>query len=287
MSLTVALPGGGKRQKTSEVLVPIRVWANVSGKLYALIVLTPVAEPAPTYDVLHPVIRTKDEGIVTEQDHKPITDKRQAVTDDEGSLQAYAKHLLSNLDEESPLVSPSKSRILSPSTPAAALPLVATSGDLLAPHQPLLRSRSNTIVDELEDLEGECGEAVEILSRHAAKCESSRRIWLNPASYDIAKDGNPIATLTLTKTVFRLGESVLGLATFNGEHNYRVLKVNSPCFRALMPVPCLPRVSRDHPRASAPARKCQPTKPRPTTCRVPHWLRNQHKPTRILARHSL
>lgn len=31
-SLTVALPGQVKRQKLKEILVPIRVWANVSGE---------------------------------------------------------------------------------------------------------------------------------------------------------------------------------------------------------------------------------------------------------------
>lgn len=30
VSLTVALPGPGKRQKSKEIEVPIRVWANVS-----------------------------------------------------------------------------------------------------------------------------------------------------------------------------------------------------------------------------------------------------------------
>jgi hypothetical protein len=46
------------------------------------------------------------------------------------------------------------------------------------------------------------------------------------ASYDIAKDGEIVAVLTLIKTTYRLGETVLGVVTFNkpdGER--RVLKV--------------------------------------------------------------
>jgi hypothetical protein len=47
------------------------------------------------------------------------------------------------------------------------------------------------------------------------------------ASYDIAKDGEMIAVLTLIKTSYRLGESVLGVVDLNGASHRRVLKVNS------------------------------------------------------------
>lgn len=30
VSLSVALPGGGDRQKSKDIVVPIRIWANVS-----------------------------------------------------------------------------------------------------------------------------------------------------------------------------------------------------------------------------------------------------------------
>ncbi len=36
VSFSVALPGKGKRQKTKEISVPIRIWANVSGKTFQL-----------------------------------------------------------------------------------------------------------------------------------------------------------------------------------------------------------------------------------------------------------
>jgi hypothetical protein len=46
------------------------------------------------------------------------------------------------------------------------------------------------------------------------------------ASYDIAKDGEIVAVLTLVKTTYRLGESVLGVVSFNDESSRRcVLKV--------------------------------------------------------------
>jgi hypothetical protein len=46
------------------------------------------------------------------------------------------------------------------------------------------------------------------------------------ASYDIAKDGEIVAVLTLIKTTYRLGETVLGVVTFNSPMSERrVLKV--------------------------------------------------------------
>ena len=32
VSFNVALPGAGKRQKLKDISIPLRVWANVSGK---------------------------------------------------------------------------------------------------------------------------------------------------------------------------------------------------------------------------------------------------------------
>jgi hypothetical protein len=46
-------------------------------------------------------------------------------------------------------------------------------------------------------------------------------------SYDIAKDGEPVAVLTLVKQAYRLGETVLGVVTFNEAlTERRVLKVS-------------------------------------------------------------
>ena len=51
-------------------------------------------------------------------------------------------------------------------------------------------------------------------------------LTIDIASYDIAKDGDMVAVLTLIKTTYRLGESVLGVVTFNQpSYERRVLKV--------------------------------------------------------------
>jgi len=71
------------------------------------------------------------------------------------------------------------------------------------------------------------------------------------ASYDIAKDGEVVAVLTLIKSTFRLGESILGVVTFNRPASERrVLKVSHCGWTLLTVVLCLSRITRNHPRKS-------------------------------------
>ncbi|WRT67131.1 uncharacterized protein IL334_004097 [Kwoniella shivajii] len=286
VSLNVSLPGGGGRQKSKDITVPIRVWANVS-----------VGHPFRTYDVLKPIIQTKEEGIVQEVEPElspksqeerssPIPNggiglrRRSSASDKHRykggdtmeSLQAYAKHLLDTLEPNSshnpsegytpklPPQSPSgsisklpRSRVVSPSSSSfhiPPLPAKETNGDrgdrksetyLGIPGDTLgkglrPRPKQGTVLegdDELveEGTEAGCGEAVEILSRHSPK-----------ASYDIAKDGEVVAVLTLIKTTYRLGETVLGVVTFNEpETERRVLKFSAFLeSHELIPEPLLP-----------------------------------------------
>jgi hypothetical protein len=52
--------------------------------------------------------------------------------------------------------------------------------------------------------------------------------WWVPASYDIEKEGQVVAVFTLTKSAYRLGETVSGVMTFNrGDTPRRVLKVHT------------------------------------------------------------
>jgi RAB6A-GEF complex partner protein 2 len=47
-------------------------------------------------------------------------------------------------------------------------------------------------------------------------------------SFDVAKDGANIATLTFTKSAYRLGESILGVVELNPRTGFaKVLKVDS------------------------------------------------------------
>ncbi|OCF35443.1 hypothetical protein I316_02995 [Kwoniella heveanensis BCC8398] len=259
VSLNVGLPGGGGRQKSKDVTIPIRVWANVS-----------VGNPLRTYDVLHPIIQTREEGVVQEVESEPQesttsltatvaraggTDLRRRSSasdrlrlkngDTQESLQAYARHLLETLEPPSllnggdvasprqPPLSPSggstrlpRSRVVSPSSPAFNIPpLLKANGD---------NSHTRFVEgdDELvEEGHTGCGEAVEILSRHSPK-----------ASYDIAKEGEIVAVLTLIKTTYRLGETVLGVVTFNEpDTERRVLKFSAFLeSHELIPQPLLP-----------------------------------------------
>ncbi|WVQ71742.1 hypothetical protein IAR50_001283 [Cryptococcus sp. DSM 104548] len=265
ISLSASLPGGGHRQKSKDIVVPIRIWANVS-----------VGHPYRTYDVLHPVIQTKEEGIVQDLQqpdhpslptssapptphkevlhrHSNASDKRRIKNGDtRDSLQAYASHLVDTLKPNGESLQPmspgkqhSRSRTASPSSAAFRIPATVPAEedtDLLdIPHVHTkgkgLRHRNESFVEGDEELldevgdEGGCGEAVEILSRHSPK-----------ASYDINKDGQPVSVLTLAKTTYRLGESVLGIVTFNHPTSIcRVLKFSAYLTsHELIPEPLLP-----------------------------------------------
>ncbi|WVR05250.1 hypothetical protein IAU60_002262 [Kwoniella sp. DSM 27419] len=268
VSLNVALPGGGQRQKSKDIHVPIRVWANVS-----------LGHPLRTYDVLQPIIQIKEEASVQQVEpdaeeavpphgdepmrrRSSATTERRALGDTEQSLKAYAKHLLETLEpvddtdgialglkaQSTDLFPRSpRPRVVSATSPVFDNPRHAkddngytnghsgqsqtTVGKGFVP-----RPRQGTFVDGDDELaeeggQGRCGQAVEILSRHSSK-----------ASYDIAKDGEIVAVLTLIKTTYRLGESVLGVVTLNEpDADRRVLKFSAFLeSHEIIPQPLLP-----------------------------------------------
>lgn len=192
------------------------------------------------------------------------------------SLQAYALHLLEVLNDGernalplSPSMpkSPHRLRTSSPSSPAFRIPVIPpvlagqTTELLDIPsstsrlQERNIRLKKDSFIegdtglsDEVGDGEG-CGEAVEILSRHSAKGKCFRAIWKGTvsynkvvASYDIEKNGESVAILTLVKTTYRLGESVLGVVTFNKRQtSFPVLKFSAYLFsHELIPEPLLP-----------------------------------------------
>lgn len=229
LSLNVALPGGGKRQRSKEIIVPVRVWPNVS--LHHML---------RTYDVLQPIIQTSESGSVEERNPTPTTTPRRPQHMYEppqsiDSLAAYAKRLVDSVEEHKAPPSPSKTfRPLSPQKSRSLKSARPRASRLLeAPGRP--RSLSVSVVgdDELVDVDDEaqrCGEAVEILSRHSPK-----------ASYDIRQEGEVVAVLTLVKTTYRLGETVTGVVTFNSHPDRRVLKLNAYLeTHEVIPEPLLP-----------------------------------------------
>ncbi|GMK56800.1 hypothetical protein CspeluHIS016_0306400 [Cutaneotrichosporon spelunceum] len=217
LSLNVALPGGGKRQRTKEIVVPVRVWPNV--QLHQML---------RTYDVLQPVIQTAETGSIEERSTVPATPRRpqhmieppQSID----SLAAYARRLVDSVDTRRAPPSPSKN--LRPLGP----PRERRSSFLLEPRPRSLSSATAPGDDELVEEEQGCGEAVEILSRHSPK-----------ASYDIRQDGEVVAVLTLIKTTYRLGETVTGVVTFNTRQDRRVLKFSAYLeTNEVIPEPLLP-----------------------------------------------
>ena len=186
LSLTVLLPGQGKRQKSKDIHIPIRVWANIS-----------LGKPSHSYDVLKPIIQTKDEAIIEsgqkDKGRRRSSGEMRGKTDTADSFRQYADHLLDTITANQGDGSMSaKSAPLSPSR---------VDGPLLSPHkQPVIRNRksSDSLRPPLLDIsnghsrgksrqgsfvkgddelladgeEGGCGQAVEVLSRHSQKSKA-------------------------------------------------------------------------------------------------------------------
>lgn len=181
ISLNVSLPGGGKRQRTKEINVPVRIWPHVS-----------IAHPLSTYNILEPVIQTKEEGTVVEQtsDEKaPLSRRRNTgLTEPPDpkaeSLAAYARQLLDTVEpaENGHIpVPPSPSKAFHPLTPKASIKTIKspTEAFFLSPEsERVLRPRATSIVagdDELVEESQKCGEVVQILSRHSPKGQLRKR----------------------------------------------------------------------------------------------------------------
>lgn len=260
VSLTVLLPGPAKAQRTKEITIPVRVWPNVS-----------LAQPLRTYDVLQPVIQNTELGSVAEREPLPLSPAARKQTPHEApkpnvdSLASYARQLINTLEpipsggghhRLAPPPSPSKS--LTPLSPVASVdPVVVKSPGmtkspsgrnflLAAPEDPpKLRPRATSVAgdDELVEDAQRCGEAVEILSRHSPK-----------ASYDISQEDEVVAVLTLIKTTYRLGETVIGVVTFNdGACDRRVLKFSAFLeTHEVIPEPLLPQSASSSGRARQP-----------------------------------
>lgn len=236
-----------------------------------------VEDVGNSVDFQSPYVREGRAQIPVQRRQTNIPDQlRIKSVDTSESLQAYALHLLEILNDGEintlPL-SPSTPKSLhrlrtsSPSSPAFCIPIlppvlasqptelldIPSSASRLQDRNIRLKEDNfiegdNGLSDEMGDAES-CGEAVEILSRHSAKGKCLRAIWKRAisynkvtASYDIEKNGESVAILTLVKTTYRLGESVLGIVTFNKPQTpFPVLKFSAYLFsHELIPEPLLP-----------------------------------------------
>ncbi|KAF9508028.1 hypothetical protein BS47DRAFT_1332970 [Hydnum rufescens UP504] len=162
-------------QRNRILRVPIRVYNHIA-----------VGRPPRPYDVLWPVARRKENPLPAkvEERRKPMVPK---------TTRASAR--------------------LAPKVRVAAEELgklKAYGGNLLrgAPHVNgngrSARSEGSSDENEFGEERYGCRESVEVLTRNPKK-----------VSYDIAKDGEPVAILTFVKSAYRLGESILGVIDFN------------------------------------------------------------------------
>lgn len=172
--------------------------------------LTPtVASPQP-YSVLKPTIQSRDTGRVREMKSVqalPSPKPKPSEQDTLESLQSYARGVLDTATDK---------------------PEANGRGTM--------REKSSFLKggEDLGEQSGEvgCELAAELITRQAVKGVWKRILEGSPlicaASYDIAKDGDLVSVFTLTKTAYRLGESILGVVDINDTSSCRqVLKVSA------------------------------------------------------------
>lgn len=157
----------------------MRIWPNVS-----------LPHPLSTYNILDPIIQTKEEGVVVEQtpdDRTPQSRRRIAGPTEPphpkpSSLAAYARQLLDTVEPAADghiPVPPSPSKTFHPLSPKSSIRTnrSPTKSDFFLspePERTQVRARSTSIVagdDELVEESQKCGEVVQILSRHSPKGE--------------------------------------------------------------------------------------------------------------------
>ncbi|GAA5867854.1 hypothetical protein JCM3774_005884 [Rhodotorula dairenensis] len=218
---------GGKSSSSRVMKVPIRLYNHVG-----------MTGARPFYDLTNPVIYQRDEAIVkdeveTKEKGAAVAVARRTDTEKE-DFENYATNLLSSLTVDShPDLSPTLRTTFSPSLLEAPPELRPEMGS----------HRGTGAVEgfgqEVDEADG-CKAAVEIVSRNSQK-----------VSYDINKDGNQVASLTLVKSAYRLGETVNGSVLVNSGEG-RVLRVSARLEThelvetsiATMPAPTMRQITR-------------------------------------------
>ncbi|KAK4703418.1 RAB6A-GEF complex partner protein 2, partial [Phenoliferia sp. Uapishka_3] len=207
----VTLGSSSQSPSRSRVMrVPVRVYNHVG-----------ITGARPFYDLTNPIVYHRDEAITNGVDDPQVM-KRTRRPNLEGAgredFEVYAAALLDSVIGASPqmqaslpLLSPSLSR----RTPTILSPAIMESLPSMRPEMaPRMHSLNPNI--GMEDEEGVgCKAAVEVVTRNSQK-----------VSYDINKDGYMVASLTLVKSAYRLGETVNGSVVINSGDG-RVLRVSA------------------------------------------------------------
>ncbi|GAA6046285.1 hypothetical protein NBRC10513_002275 [Rhodotorula toruloides] len=199
----------GKPSVSRVMRVPIRVYNHVG-----------VTGARPFYDLTNPVIFQRDEAITADVQDKKETavavTKLQRPDTGKDDFESYAVNLLSSVASNSPEIVQNPS--LSPTLEATRSPTLMEAPPSLRPEMSSHRGGGGKAIEafglDVDEAEG-CKAAVEIVSRNSQK-----------VSYDINKDGYQVASLTLVKSAYRLGETVNGSILLNGGEG-RVLRVSA------------------------------------------------------------
>lgn len=242
---------GSIEQKSRLVRIPMRVYNHVN-----------ISGVTAFYDLTNPIINRRDEAIVQdetdEQDKAQFGQvntqgangfvrmnsgprKRRSSRPDaaaDRSLLKYAEELLESCqddiasdddvptDVEVATILAQKQRLqdlvrTSPSSMRSHLPLPATDTYSLKSQNTTRRRHGDVsqaglgLSMEDDDLPKNSLQAVELLSRNSQK-----------VSYDISKDGRVAAILTLVKSKYRLGDTVIGVVTINAADSIaRVVRI--------------------------------------------------------------
>ena len=227
---------GETEQRSRLMRIPVRIYNNVSGaSLLNVNDLTHAVTGArPFYDLTNPVVWYRDEATSTEVEEtkEPALELVTAPRAGRAEFETYASKLLDAVFQSPTIGRGAKffNDDFAP-TPSAEYASRLDGPPELRPEmtprnapRPSLGHRDSNASDISASaqrgsddlLETGCRSAVEVVTRNSAK-----------ASYDINKDGNPVATLTLVKTAFRLGETVHATVLVNNAAG-RVLRVRNP-----------------------------------------------------------
>ncbi|GAA6000577.1 uncharacterized protein JCM10292_000493 [Rhodotorula paludigena] len=213
---TEAPRAGRTKGSVSRVMrVPLRVYNHVG-----------VTGARPFYDLTNPVIFQRDEAATADVDdpkEKAVQARkvrRPAAETGKHDFETYATTLLDSVVTNSPELVHNPG--LSPTLEATRSPELMEAPPALRPEMSSHRGGGAAAVAlngegfgvDVDEANG-CKAAVEIVSRNSQK-----------VSYDINKDGYQVASLTLVKSAYRLGETVNGSVLINGGEG-RVLRVSA------------------------------------------------------------